>query len=49
MRVEPSIIIKTLKANNGAIIKTARNLGISPGTVINWRISGTIFIERNRI
>ena len=37
MRVEPSIIIKTLKANNGAIRKTARDLGISPGTVINWR------------
>lgn len=37
MRVEPSIIIKTLKANNGAIRKTARDLGISPSTVINWR------------
>lgn len=37
MRVEPSRIIKTLKDNNGAVRKTARDLGISPGTVINWR------------
>ena len=37
MRVEPNKIIKTLKANNGAIRKTARDLGISPGTVINWK------------
>ena len=49
MRVEPSTIIKTLKANNGAIRKTARDLGIGPGTVINWRTSSTFFIERNRI
>lgn len=37
MRVEPGLIIKTLKKNNGAVRKTARELGISPGTVINWR------------
>lgn len=37
MRVEPRLIIKTLKKNNGAVRKTARELGISPGTVINWR------------
>lgn len=37
MRVEPRIIIQTLKKNNGAIRKTARELNISPGTVINWR------------
>jgi len=44
MRVEPSEIIKKLKANNGMIRKTARELGISPGTVINWQkraISGS--------
>lgn len=37
MRVNPKEIIKALKNNNGAIRKTARELGISPGTVINWR------------
>ena len=37
MRVEPGKIIKTLKQNGGAVRKTARDLGISPGTVINWR------------
>lgn len=37
MRVEPRLIIKTLKINNGAVRKTARALSISPGTVINWR------------
>lgn len=37
MRVEPSDIIKKLKENNGQVRKTARDLSISPGTVINWR------------
>ena len=37
MRVEPSIIIKTLTRNGGAVRATARELGTSPGTVINWR------------
>ena len=37
MRVEPSEIIRRLKTNDGMIRKTARELGISPGTVINWR------------
>lgn len=37
MRVEPKLIIQTLKKNNGVVRKTARELGISPGTVINWR------------
>lgn len=37
MRVEPSLIIKTLQANSGRVRQTARDLGISPGTVINWR------------
>lgn len=36
MRVEPSLIIKTFKDNNGATRKTARDLGISPGTVSCW-------------
>lgn len=37
MRVDPKEIIKTLQANNGQVRFTARQLGISPGTVINWR------------
>lgn len=37
MRVEPSLIIKTLQTNNGRVRQTARQLGISPGTIINWR------------
>ena len=37
MRVDPNKIVKTLKANNGKVRETARALGISPGTVINWR------------
>lgn len=44
MRVEPSEIIKKLQMNDGMVRKTARELGISPGTVINWRrraISGS--------
>jgi len=37
MRVKPKQIIRTLKQKDGAIRKTARELHISPGTVINWR------------
>lgn len=37
MRVEPKQIIQTLRNNQGKIRLTARELGISPGTVINWR------------
>ena len=37
MRVDPKKIVRTLKINNGAVRKTARELEISPGTVINWR------------
>lgn len=37
MRVEPSKIIAYLKKNLGSVRLTARELGISPGTVINWR------------
>ena len=36
MRVDPSLIIKTFKNNNGATRKTAGDLGISPGTVSYW-------------
>lgn len=37
MRVDPRLIIQTLKANNDAVRQTARQLGISPGTVLLWR------------
>ena len=37
MRIDPKIIIKTLKENDGCIRKTARDLGVSAGTVIYWR------------
>jgi transposase InsO family protein len=37
MRKEPSEIIKSLKANGGKIRETARQVSVSPGTVINWR------------
>lgn len=37
MRIDPSLIMKTLHKNNGQVRLTARELGISPGTVINWR------------
>lgn len=37
MRVDPKQIIFTLKENDDRIRETARQLGISPGTVINWK------------
>lgn len=37
MRVKPTDIIKRLKLNEDGVRQTARDLGISPGTVINWR------------
>jgi transposase InsO family protein len=37
MRIKPREIILTLKKNKGRIRETARNLGISPGTVIFWK------------
>ncbi|HEV2403713.1 MAG TPA: integrase core domain-containing protein [Candidatus Saccharimonadales bacterium] len=37
MRIEPRIIIQTLRKNNGRVRQTARELNISPGTVSNWR------------
>lgn len=37
MRREPKEIIKSLKKNRGAVRQTARELGVSPGTVVFWR------------
>jgi transposase InsO family protein len=37
MRIAPEVIIKTLIKNNGKVRTTARELNISPATVINWR------------
>lgn len=37
MRLDPNEIVKALKANRGSVRATARQLGVSPGTVINWR------------
>ncbi len=37
MRLDPKRIIEMLKNNGGLVRKTARVLGISPGTVIFWR------------
>jgi len=37
MRVDPKKIVRRLKKNSGKARKTARELGISPGTVIFWR------------
>lgn len=37
MRHDPRKIIRTLKKNSGAVRKTGRELGVSPGTVIFWR------------
>jgi transposase InsO family protein len=36
MRLDPGDIVKKLKENKGKIRQTARDLGISPSTVINW-------------
>lgn len=37
MRVEPKEIIMKLIENQGRVRQTARDLGISPGTVLNWQ------------
>ena len=37
MRIEPEVIIRTLLKNNGQVRVTARELAISPSTVLNWR------------
>jgi len=40
MRLDPRTIIESLKRNHGKVRQTARELGISPGTVRNWRQRG---------
>lgn len=37
MRIQPRDIVSRYKQNHGRVRQTARELGISPGTVINWR------------
>lgn len=37
MRVDPKQLILTLKENDDQVRRTARQLGVSPGTVINWK------------
>jgi len=37
MRVDPKQIVRVLRKNNGAIRRSARELGVSPGTVRNWK------------
>lgn len=37
MRLDPKRIIEALKRNGGKVRRTARELGVSPGTVIFWR------------
>lgn len=37
MRVEPKLIIETLQANSGRVRATARELDVSPATIVNWK------------
>lgn len=37
MRLDPKTIIEALKKNGGRIRQTARELCLSPGTVLNWK------------
>ncbi len=46
MRLKPKEIIRRLKLNGGKVRQTARELGISPGTVINWRTRATSTLSR---
>lgn len=47
MRVEPKQVIFSLKANEDRVRITARELGVSPGTVLNWkRRAGTGSLQR---
>lgn len=46
MRLKPKEIIRRLKLNGGKVRQTARDLGISPGTVINWRLRATSTLSR---
>ena len=41
MRVDPKLVIASLQANDGKVRQTARELGISPGTVRNWKRRAT--------
>lgn len=42
MRQDPKKILRFLKKNDGRVRQTARELGISPGTVILWRERGKV-------
>jgi transposase InsO family protein len=46
MRLIPKEIIQKLKQNNLKIRATARDLGVSPGTVINWKKRATSTLSR---
>ncbi|MCL5012033.1 MAG: integrase core domain-containing protein [Patescibacteria group bacterium] len=37
MRIDPRKIIRTLKKHGQKVRETARELGLSPGTVLNWK------------
>lgn len=37
MRLDPNEIVKKLNENRGKVRQTARELGISPQTVTNWK------------
>jgi len=49
MRKEPKEIIEKLVELNGKVRATARSLGISPGTVINWRKRAASVLSRMRL
>jgi transposase InsO family protein len=49
MRLDPKEIVKRLKLNGGKVRQTARELGISPGTVINWRTTATSVNSRLKL
>jgi transposase InsO family protein len=49
MRVDPNELITMLLSNNGMIRKTARDMGVSPSTVINWRKRATSIYSRFRV
>jgi len=49
MRVEPRLIIKTLIENELKVRKTAKDLGISPATVINWRKKAVCVYDKRKL